>query len=92
MRPVTKWLCHQVLRLDKIPRYGRLYPWAGPGGVKDCLDAKGEGRPTPKRAVEWRYRRHGYWGFHLLGRLGLLDDYIDATQTFTPTDPDIPIR
>ena len=92
MRPVTKWFCRQVLRLDRIPRYGRLYPWSGPGGVKNRMDAKDQGLPMPRRTVHWRYRRRGYWGFHLLGRMGLLDDYIDVTQTCEPTDPDIPVR
>lgn len=92
MSPAKLWFCRQVMRLDRIPRYGRLYPLRGPGGVMDRLDARDEGRTIPKKAVEWRYQRRGHWGLNLLDRMGLLWPYIDATQPCEPTDPDVPIR
>lgn len=92
MSPVKLWFCRQVMRLDRIPRYGRLYPWSGPGGVKDRLDARDEGRPIPKKAVDWRYMRHGRWGMYLLDKVGLFWPYLDATQPCEPNDPDVPVR
>lgn len=92
MTPRTLWFCRQVMRLDAIPRYGRLYPWDGPGGVKDRLEAADEGRPIPKKVVHWRFMRRGHWGLHLLDKLDLLWPYLDTIQPWKPTDPDVPVR
>lgn len=72
MSPWKLRFCRLVLRLDRIPRYGRLYPWDGPGGVRERIDARFEGRPVPKRVTNWRYMRHGRWGMNLLDHMGLL--------------------
>jgi hypothetical protein len=92
MSPMLQRFCYLVMQLDRIPRYGRLYPLRGPGGVRDQIEAKHEGRPIPRRAVHWRYQRRGRWGMNLLQRMGLMWRYFDATQPSWPNDPDVPVR
>jgi hypothetical protein len=92
MSPMLQWFCHLVMQLDRVPRYGRLYPWNGPGGVKDRIEAKHKGRPVPRKAVRWHYQRRGRWGMNLLQRMGLMWRYFDATQPWRPNDPDVPVR
>jgi hypothetical protein len=92
VNPALRQFCHLVMQLDRIPRYGRLYPMRGPGGVKDRIEARHEGRPVPKKAVSWRYQRRGRWGMNLLRRMGLFWRYLDATQPYEPNDPDVPVR
>jgi hypothetical protein len=86
-------LCHLILQLDRIPRYGRLYPAFGPGGLFERLDAQAKGLPVPARKAKWRYMKYGRWGLNLLDKIGLLWPYVDTTNPFgEEDDPDVPVR
>jgi hypothetical protein len=95
-QPMPQWtqhLCRLILKLDHIPRYGRLYPAFGPGSVFERLDAEDKGLPVPPRKVEWRYMRYGRWGLDLLDKVDLLWPYIDTPNPFDEEDdPDVPVR
>lgn len=63
-----KWIfCRVVMRLDWIPRYGRLYRYEG-------VDEEGDMKLGPAR---WEWQRRGRWGMYLLDRMGLLWWFID---------------
>lgn len=59
------WLCRLILKLDRIPRYGRLYIWK--------RERQGWSQPI------WKYQKRGMWGFYLLDNIGWLHDYMDET-------------
>lgn len=63
-----KWLCRQIFKLDRIPRYGRYYTYNGE--TKEVSPAK------------WMYEKYGLWGFNFLDNIGWLHDYIDEIFIF----------
>lgn len=68
----TKWiLCTWILRLDRIPRYGRLYE------VKPPWDDDGNFTRGP---AQWTWQRYGHWGLALLNRLGWTWQYVDEAE------------
>jgi hypothetical protein len=68
MSRATWILCSLIARLDRIPRYGRLYPLR----PRDPDNLVGPAR--------WTWQRRGHWGLNLLNRLGLLWQYIDEAE------------
>ena len=66
----AKWIfCNLVLKLDWIPRYGRLYPYeVGPKGR--LIRAK----------PEWTYQRRGRWGMYFLDRIDLLWPWVEEAE------------
>lgn len=71
MNRPTWILCRLIVRLDRIPRYGRLYRLLGD------IDDDGLRRIGP---AQWTWQRWGRWGLNLLDRLGLLWQYIDEAE------------
>lgn len=60
-----KLFCKWVSKLDRIPRYGRIYK------LSRTEDGWELGPPR------WGWHRRGYWGLYLLDRRGLLWPYLD---------------
>lgn len=87
MKNYMFWFCHIVARLDRIPRYGRLY--------KLSRDADGKW-DFDNRICEWRYQRHGYWGLHILTNMGLFWAFQDELERWAvlkiPRSPGSPMR
>lgn len=71
MNRPTWILCRLIMRLDRIPRYGRLYEVRPPWDDDDDV-ALGP--------AQWTWQHHGRWGLNLLDRLGLLWQYIDEVE------------
>jgi hypothetical protein len=75
-RPMPRWLrawCWLVLRLDYIPRYGRLYVW--------------DSRVTPQWSkVEWKWSRRGHWGLNLLDDFDLFEWYTNTLMARVKAD------
>jgi hypothetical protein len=69
----TKWfLCNLILKLDRIPRYGRLYSYK-----RDPSDPSG---PLKLGKAEWTWQKYGRWGFYILDRLGWLWPHIAEAE------------
>jgi hypothetical protein len=60
---IKKQLYKTVLKLDYIPRYGRIYPMKG-----DKLPDRGY----------WKWQPQGMWGLALLDNLGVLDEALET--------------
>lgn len=59
------WLCKQIERLDRIPRYGRLYTWS-----RDM--------PPEQWEKSWEWQKLGRWGSNFLDSIGWLMWYYDT--------------
>src|SRR6188474_1984131 len=69
----AKWiLCNWILKLDRIPRYGRLYTYE--------RDPSDPSAPLKLGKVEWTYQKIGHWGFYFLDRIGWLWPYEDEAE------------
>lgn len=65
-------LCRFILKLDRIPRYGRGYTL-----TKDTVytpDGHIADNPT------WKYQKYGLWGFYFLDDIGWLHEFMDLTK------------
>jgi hypothetical protein len=67
MNIALRAFCWTIMRLDYIPRYGRMYRTVEPIRV---------GKPIVWTKPEWHYMKRGLWGFRLLNRIGLLGKYL----------------
>lgn len=63
-------LCMWIMKLDRIPRYGRSYAMIRP--------ADPEGSWTGP--AQWGWQKHGHWGLNLLNKLGWLWEFVDENQ------------
>lgn len=57
-------MCWLILRLDRIPRYGRIYRYD---------------TDTKESSMHWRYQKRGLWGFNFLDNIEWLHEYVDET-------------
>jgi hypothetical protein len=71
------WFWHTVLRLDALPRYGRMYePWPAPRRMRSMVMQQ-----------VWYWRRSGLWGFMwLIRRPHRLEEYQQGYQRFRGSD------
>jgi hypothetical protein len=77
MNPVLFWLCWlTALLLDWIPGYCRHYTVQTPPAPVPAHWVPRFGDMT--RHWSWRWR--GEWGFRLLAKLDLIDDFTDECQ------------
>jgi len=63
---MKKYLYKTVLKLDYIPRYGRIYPMR-----TDGIPDKGY----------WKWQPQGMWGLSVLDNLGVLDEALDKVYS-----------
>ncbi len=68
MNVVLRAFCWTVLKLDYIPRYGRLYSIE--------LGKVGGRTRIVSKSVKWKYQKFGRWGFNMLVKLKLLWPYL----------------
>lgn len=75
MKPPLFWLCWAIaLAFDWIPGYCRWYSVERQPTAVDWVPLFKDMKP------HWEWQWRGEWGFRLLVKLGLIDDFVDECQ------------